>query len=113
MSEAMSHPKPHQNPLEVSATLQDLALLRSSDIDLASLIPKDVSKLEVNETHQQALQQSKLFVEEIRKAIRIGASGAVDRLKERIDDLNGEVERAAVNVERIQDELLESEDTNE
>jgi hypothetical protein len=62
---------------------------------------------EGNAVHQESLEQSLVFVGEMRKAIRIDLSGDVDRIKERIDKLSDEVDKASVNVERIQDELLE------
>lgn len=76
---------------------------------MSSLIPPDSETRHgvENAVHQETLEQSRQFVDEMRKAIRIDLSGDVERIKERIDKLSDEVERAKNNVERIQDELLE------
>jgi hypothetical protein len=100
-------------PLPVAATLQDLALLRASGVELGSLLPAEekpeerATRGEAELGHQEAIEQSNVFVGEMRKAIRIGLGGDVDRIRNRIDKLSNEVERAKQNVERIQDEQLE------
>ena len=104
--------EPKANPLPVTATLQDLALLRASGVELASLLPAAARPNESNDAmdavqHQEAIEQSNVFVGEMRKAIRIGLRGDVGKIKEDIDKLNEEVEKARRNVERIQDEQLE------
>jgi len=87
--------------------LQDLALLRASGVELASLLPPHAQDAKGEAVHQEAIEQSNVFVEEMRKAIRIGLGGDVDRIKGRIDTLSGEVEIAKGNVARVQDEQLE------
>jgi len=111
----MSQTSQESKPLPVTATLQDLAILRANGVELSSLLPREGKPKpgEGNAEHQEAIEQSNVFVGEMRKAIRIELSGDVDRIKGQIDKLGGEVEKARDNVERIQDEQLEMVDESE
>lgn len=100
------------HPLPITATLQDLGLLRASGIELTSLAPATTIERGSNgdegtDGHQKVLEESKMFVGEMRKAMRIELSGDVDRIKERIDKLDEEVRNTQENVERMQEELYE------
>jgi len=106
----MSDKPPHPSPLPLAGTLQDLALLRASSVDISSLLPHDAAAKpggEDDEHHRTALEQSSMFVEEMHHAIRIDLSGAADRIKGRIETLEREVDKATEHVERIQEEREE------
>jgi hypothetical protein len=77
------------NPLPLVDTLQDLAALRASDIDLGSLLPDrtEGSKTDIDESVGQSYQ----FVKETRAALRILNRGDVDTEGAKVEELRGKL----------------------
>ena len=89
-------PKP--NPLPFNDTLRDLALLRASDVDFASIL-SDVtsnnssdSAPQTSDDVQQSVQRSYEFVREARATLKILNRSEVDREGMRVDDVRGKLE---------------------
>ncbi|PIL29563.1 hypothetical protein GSI_08199 [Ganoderma sinense ZZ0214-1] len=95
------------HPLPLSSTLHDLALLRASDLDFASLLPaappqqppqnpdktspdkdKDVTAVE------DSVQRSIQFSQEARAALKLLHSDAVEREGSRVDQMRQKLEDA-------------------
>ena len=92
-----------KSPLPLSDTLRDLAVLRASDIDLASFLPPEEtsgSSIEQTQSGDQgkelrAVERSFEFVKEARAAIRILNRGDVDEQGARIDEAREGLEEIA------------------
>lgn len=88
-----SNTKP--NPLPFNETLRDLALLRASDIDFSSILPKPKTQegsTDVDKEVDTTLQRSYEFVKETRTAIRALNRGDVDAQGSRVEDLRNRLE---------------------
>lgn len=92
-----------KSPLPLSDTLRDLAVLRASDIDLASFLPPEETSGSSTEQAQsgdqgkelRAVERSFEFVKEARAAIRILNRGDVDEQGARIDEAREGLEEIA------------------
>src|SRR5262245_41101806 len=91
--------KSNLKPLPLSDTLRDLALLRSSDLALSSLLPpteanssSDVSQNSKSEKVDTAVQKSYEFAKEARSAIQILNRGSVDSEGERLESFRTKLE---------------------
>jgi len=90
------------NPLPFSDTLRDLALLRASDVDFASILSSldaesnssatSSTTTEVAGDVQTSVQRSYEFVHEARAALKILNRNDVDRQGIRVDDVRGKLE---------------------
>ncbi|KAI0686195.1 hypothetical protein C8Q76DRAFT_636280 [Earliella scabrosa] len=87
------------HPLPLSSTLHDLALLRASDLDFASLLPP--SKKSESATGsaspedaavEESVQRSLEFSREARAALKILHSDAVEREGARVEQVRGRLE---------------------
>ena len=93
-------------PLPLNDTLRDLALIRASDIDLASLLPPQ--QVESNQTsgrHDKAdlglaLDRSYEFVEQAKAVVRIRNRDLVEKDGEQVDRVRGELENALTGLQR-------------
>ena len=90
-------PKP--NPLPFNDTLRDLALLRASDVDFASVLSENTSSSsssdsapQTSDDVQQSVQRSYEFVREARATLKILNRSEVDREGMRVDDVRGKLE---------------------
>jgi hypothetical protein len=88
-----------QKPLPLSDTLRDLALLRTSDLDLLSLVPGSTKTDPPTEASQSkkadidaCVEKSYEFAREARSAIKILNRGDVDRLGEKLEELRSQLE---------------------
>ena len=88
----------NEKPLPLSDTLRDLALLRASEIDLASCIPVSTSK-ETEPEKELSVVRSHEFVEEARAALRILNRGVVDKEGAKIDELRNDLEETIIGIE--------------
>ncbi|TFK82558.1 hypothetical protein K466DRAFT_500100 [Polyporus arcularius HHB13444] len=97
------------HPLPLSSTLHDLALLRASDLDFASLLPQpsqhqqasssttssasdDASPSSSDATVEASVQRSLEFSREARAALRLLHTDAVEREGGRVEDVRGRLE---------------------
>ena len=96
------------HPLPLSSTLHDLALLRASDLDFASLLPQpsqsaksdsaptDASSSPSSDPHNAAVeasvQRSLEFSREARAALKLLNTDAVEREGGRVEDVRGRLE---------------------
>lgn len=82
-------------PLQLSDTLRDLALLRASELDLASLLPK-ISEAVTTPADEieSSVGASYAFVSEARKTIRILNRGDIDLQ-------GGKVEKVRIGLEDL------------
>lgn len=76
-------------PLALSATLRDLALLRVSGLDVASLVPTQPAQ---SSKPDAAVEQSYEFVQQARAAIRLYNRGEVERTGEGVEAIRTKVE---------------------
>lgn len=78
-------------PFAMGDTLRDLALLRSSDIDLSSLIPvppKDKTKADEGHSEVEgAVEGSYTFVREARAAMRLHNRGDAEAQGKRVEEI--------------------------
>ena len=87
-------------PLPLNDTLRDLALLRASDIDLASLLPQQRAESDQTSGRQDkadlglTLDRSYEFVEHGKAVLRIRNRGLVEKEGEQVDRVRGEMENA-------------------
>ena len=87
------------HPLPLSSTLHDLALLRASDLDLASLLPataaSDSAGPEQNAEDpivEQSVKRSLEFSREARATLKLLHSDAVEREGARVDQVREKLE---------------------
>ena len=94
-------------PLPLTDTLRDLALLRASDIDLASILRSSASadsstraiKPTPRDDEKEALvERSYEFVREARAALRIVNRDEVNAQGKRIDDVRSALEETIVGM---------------
>ncbi|KAJ7251777.1 hypothetical protein B0H12DRAFT_1071816 [Mycena haematopus] len=80
-------------PLPLSATLRDLALLRASALDVASLVPTEPTlSLKPDPTTVAAVELSWEFVQQARAAIRLYNHDEVERTGESVEAIRTKVE---------------------
>ncbi|KAI0708161.1 hypothetical protein C8T65DRAFT_708565 [Cerioporus squamosus] len=93
------------HPLPLSSTLHDLALLRASDLDFASLLPQqqasssttdpaagDASSGPSDAAVEASVQRSLEFSREARAALKLLHTDAVEREGGRVEDVRGRLE---------------------
>jgi hypothetical protein len=82
------------NPLPLSETLRDLALLRAADLDLSTLLPSESTSAAVAESTpaEESTARSYEFVKEGRVTVRLLDRGEVDKQGARVDDIRSELE---------------------
>ena len=88
------------HPLPLSSTLHDLALLRASDLDFASLLPPSSQKSDSatdsaspeDAAVEESVQRSLEFSREARAALKILHSDAVEREGGRVEQVRGRLE---------------------
>lgn len=107
---------PKQNPLPLSDTLRDLALLRASDLDFASVLAESEpssTQLESSNTAPEnsvtddvrdSVQRSYEFVSEARAALKILNRNEVDKEGLRVDEVRGRLEDVLQGLEGAQAE---------
>lgn len=100
----MSNKSKSAKPFELGNTLRDLALLRASGVDLASLIPQSSSSSSSPTTEvlevaaegvpevQKAVEESYVFVQDARAAIKMHNRGDLEERGERIEVLRNQLE---------------------
>ncbi|KAF7428458.1 hypothetical protein PC9H_007682 [Pleurotus ostreatus] len=78
----------------LNETLRDLALLRSSDIDLSKLglKPESSSSQEVEGEVSDSVKLSYEYVAEAKKVMAIANKGTVDSLADNIESLRGQLD---------------------
>ncbi|KAF7362060.1 hypothetical protein MVEN_00551400 [Mycena venus] len=80
-------------PLALSETLRDLALLRVSDLDVASLVPPQATQSSKPETTTNAtVEQSYEFVRQARAAIKLYNRGEVEQVGSGVEAIRMKVE---------------------
>ncbi|KAF8170214.1 hypothetical protein K438DRAFT_1854225 [Mycena galopus ATCC 62051] len=79
-------------PLALSATLRDLALLRVSGLDIASLVPTQPTQSSKPQTTDFAVERSYEFVQQARAAMRLYNRDEVERTGEAVEELRSKVE---------------------
>lgn len=83
-------------PLPLADVLRDLAVLRSSGVDISQVFKLDQETASNNETPQSPVQQSvstsHQFVQASRTAIKLHDSGKVDLQGKQIDQVRTEYE---------------------
>ena len=87
------------HPLPLSSTLHDLALLRASDLDLASLLPTSAASDTAGREHnvedsvvERSVQRSLEFSREARATLKLLHSDAVEREGARVDQVREKLE---------------------
>lgn len=94
-------------PLPLSETLRDLALLRASDLDLASLLPKTSSSPSTNKQGNDievSVTLSYNFASEARQAIRIMNRGEIDMQGTKVESVRSGLEDLLQGLEAPQDQ---------
>lgn len=78
----------------LSETLRDLALLRSSDIDLSKLglKPESHSGQEIDSDVSDSVKLSYEYVAEAKKVMEIANKGSVDSLADDVESLRGKLD---------------------
>ncbi|TFK25499.1 hypothetical protein FA15DRAFT_703605 [Coprinopsis marcescibilis] len=79
-------------PLPLSETLRDLALLRTSDVDLAALLPSEYTKGEGNDKGDAAVKESSEFIAETRNAVKLHDRGSVEVQGKQLDEIRRKYE---------------------
>jgi hypothetical protein len=82
--------------LPLSETLRDLALLRASEVDLASLVPPEAAE---DDKGNQAVAESAEFIAEARKAMRVYDRGDVEVQGRKVDEVRRKYEELLEGVE--------------
>lgn len=93
----MSAKRAVTNPLGLEDTLHDLAVIRSSDIDLAAILASAMSEPSPMAAAPLAdvcasVAHSHEFVQAARAAIKIKNKGDVEAQGERVNDVRGQLE---------------------
>lgn len=83
--------------LPLSETLRDLALLRASEVDLASLLPAEETA--VQDEGNLAVAESAEFIAEARKAIRVHDRGDVEVQGRKVDEVRRKYEELLEGIE--------------
>ncbi|KAJ6593695.1 hypothetical protein B0H19DRAFT_918492 [Mycena capillaripes] len=91
-------------PLALSATLQDLALLRVSGLDVASLVPTQPTHSPKPDTvaTDATVKQSYEFVQEARMAIKIHNRGEVENVGFGVEAVRTKVEELSEGLHEAQ-----------
>lgn len=89
------------HPLPLSSTLHDLALLRASDLDFATLLPPSTSSRTGNDDPEveQSVQRSLEFSREARAALKLLHTDAVDKQGARLDGVREKLEDVVQGLE--------------
>ena len=105
---------PKQNPLPLSDTLRDLALLKASDLDFASVLAESepsstqssntAPENPVTDDVRDSVQRSYEFVSEARAALKILNRNEVDKEGLRVDEVRGRLEDVLQGLEGAQEE---------
>jgi len=82
------------NSLPLSVTLNDLALLRASDVDLSSVL--EPSK---ETPFEESLQSSLELAKEARAVMKIANNGSIDNQGARIDGIRAQCEEVLTNLD--------------
>ncbi|KAF9497290.1 hypothetical protein BDN71DRAFT_1414470 [Pleurotus eryngii] len=79
----------------LNETLRDIAILRSSDIELSKLglIPKSSSSQEVEGEVSDSVKLSYEYVAEAKKVMAIANKGTVDSLADNVESLRGQLDK--------------------
>lgn len=85
------------NPLPLNETLRDLALLRSCDVDLSTLIPPNASTAaEAEQSEADAtVERSFEFVKEARAALKIMNREEVEKQGSRVEEIRSTLDDVA------------------
>lgn len=83
-----------QNPLPLTETLRDLAILRASNIQLSSLLPStpNTSTTTSTTTIEDSVRKSYEFVAEARAVMKIIDRGDLDDVRSRVDQIQERLE---------------------
>ncbi|KAI0744854.1 hypothetical protein C8Q76DRAFT_789329 [Earliella scabrosa] len=94
------------HPLPLSSTLHDLALLRASDLDFASLLPPSKNSESATDgaspeeaAVEESVQRSLEFSREARAALKILHSDAVEREGGRVEQVRGRLEDVVASLD--------------
>ncbi|KIK61215.1 hypothetical protein GYMLUDRAFT_592031 [Collybiopsis luxurians FD-317 M1] len=79
--------------------LRDLALLRASDVQLASLVPESSQSSSSNKELDSDLERSYQFTKEARAAIRLRDGGKVEDEASRLDTVRSGLEEFVKGLE--------------
>ncbi|KAJ7497119.1 hypothetical protein FB451DRAFT_217249 [Mycena latifolia] len=80
-------------PLSLSATLRDLALLRASGLDVASLVPSLATQAPLTpNAADSTVERSYEFVQQARTAIKIYNRGDVENVGSAVETVRTKVE---------------------
>ncbi|KAJ7668384.1 hypothetical protein DFH06DRAFT_196003 [Mycena polygramma] len=87
-------------PLPLSATLQDLAVMRVSGFDIASLVPSQATQSPTADaaTTDATVEQSYEFVEQARAAIKLHNRGEVENVGLGVEAIRTKVEELSEGV---------------
>ncbi|EIW62439.1 uncharacterized protein TRAVEDRAFT_68881 [Trametes versicolor FP-101664 SS1] len=101
MSTPAKLPPKAVHPLPLSSTLHDLALLRASDLDFATLLPPSTSSRTEKDDPavEQSVQRSLEFSREARAALKLLHTDAVDKQGARVDDVREKLEDVVQGLE--------------
>ncbi|KAL4248024.1 hypothetical protein ABKN59_002402 [Abortiporus biennis] len=100
---AEKHSKP--NPLPMSETLRDLAMLRVSEIDFSSLLPSDENTMDTSSQTDQdkkvddIVEKSFEFVKEARAAIKIQNRGDVEKEGAKVEVVRSRLEDVIIGLD--------------
>jgi hypothetical protein len=91
----MPLPNKDGKPFVLSDTLRDLALLRASDLDLATLVPttvtKDDTQVKEGEAAEESLKNSYQYIRLARNIVKTNDRGDVDVQGQRIERVREEL----------------------
>ena len=89
------------NPLPLNETLRDLALLRSCDVDLSSLLPKDANATTPTQQSDAdtTVERSYEFVREARAALKILNRDEVEKQGGRVESIRSTLDDVAQGLE--------------
>ncbi|KAJ7675102.1 hypothetical protein B0H17DRAFT_1081795, partial [Mycena rosella] len=90
-------------PLSLSATLRDLALLRASGLDVASLVPTTVTQTPPTpDTTDATVERSYEFVQQARTAIKIYNREDVENVGSGVETIRTKVEELSKGLQNTQ-----------
>jgi len=85
-----------KQPLPLVDTLHDLAVLRASNVDLDSVLPRDGAAPDSN---AESVKQSYEFMKEARAALQLQNRGDLGRHGENIEHVRGRLEEILKGLE--------------
>jgi hypothetical protein len=95
---ASSTSSKNKQPLPLADTLRDLALLRASDVDLASVLP-DRDGAAKPDMNAQSVQRSYEFVKEARATLRLQNRGDLDHHGDNVERIREGLEEVVKGLE--------------